>query len=133
MMGNWMKVDELDDCDPIKTNKDTGFNKSIVKGAPDLLDDDPAYPCGLVAKSLFNDTFSLTPIDDGGNTNSVPIEINDDNIAWESDREYKFKNLEGDLKQKQWTDVEDRKLTGFNHTPNYVNQLTHLPHFIFFV
>lgn len=66
MMGNWMKVDELDDCDPIKTNKDTGFSKSIVPGAPDLLDDEPAYPCGLVAKSLFNDTFSLTPVDDAG-------------------------------------------------------------------
>jgi len=121
MMGNWMKVDELDDCDPIKTNKDTGFNKSIVPGAPDLLDDDPAYPCGLVAKSLFNDTFSLTPVDDAGNPNSVPITINDDNIAWESDREYKFKNLEGDLKQKQWTDVENQHFIVWMRTAGLPN------------
>ena len=133
-MGNWMKVDELDDCDPIKTNKDTGFSTSIVPGAPALEDDDPAYPCGLVAKSLFNDTFSLTPVDDSGNSNgAAPITINDDNIAWESDREYKFKNLEGELMKKQWTDVENRKLTEITNTANYVNQLTHLPHFNLFV
>ena len=133
MMGNWLKVDELDDCDPIKTNKDTGFSESIVPGAPALIDDEPAYPCGLVAKSLFNDTFSLTPVDDAGVATGPNININDDNIAWESDREYKFKNLEGDLKAKQWTDVEDRKLTEITNTINHVNQLTHLPHFISFV
>ena len=133
MMGNWLPVSELDDCDPIKTNKDTGFTKSFVDNAPPLEDDEPAYPCGLVAKSLFNDTFTLTPVDDAGSITATPITINDDNIAWESDREYKFKNLEGDLKAKQWTDVEDRKLSEIPHTANYVNQLTHLPHFIFFV
>ena len=133
MMGNWMTVNELDDCDPIKTNKDTGFSTSIVAGAAPLADDEPAYPCGLVAKSLFNDTFTLTPVDDAGNVSGDKININDDNIAWESDREYKFKNLEGDLKAKQWTNVEDRKLTEKPHTVNYLNQLTHLPHFISFV
>ena len=110
-MGNWLEVKDLDDCDPIKTNKDTGFSTSVVPGAPALVDDEPAYPCGLVAKSLFNDTYTLKPADDNGVASGPKITINDDNIAWESDREYKFKNLEGDLKQKQWTDVENRKLT----------------------
>jgi len=62
-----------------------------------------AYPCGLVAKSLFNDTFSLQDV-----TNSKKIDINSENIAWESDREYKFKNMDDpDWQSKQWHDVTD--------------------------
>lgn len=49
----------------------------------------PATPCGLVAKSFFNDNFSGFK-DPKGN----PITIHDDNIAWKTDREYKFKNVE---------------------------------------
>lgn len=47
-------------------------------------------PCGLVARSVFNDTFRL--LKDG-----VPIEIKDaaSVIAWSSDIEYKFKNPTG--------------------------------------
>jgi len=69
-----------------------------------LVADEPAYPCGLVAKSFFNDTFTLK------NDAGVEIDINSDNIAWKSDVEYKFKNLplaEAEWKKKQWHDVED--------------------------
>jgi LEM3 (ligand-effect modulator 3) family / CDC50 family len=45
-------------------------------------------PCGLVAKSFFNDTYTLK-----GPNGSIPI--NDKGIAWESDKEYKFKTLAG--------------------------------------
>lgn len=48
-----------------------------------------AHPCGLVAKSLFNDTYSLFNTT-GGALNRVSI--NESNIAWESDVKYKFKN-----------------------------------------
>lgn len=60
----------------------------------------PAIPCGLNAKSLFNDTFVLK-----WGKDVVPI--NETNIAWPSDREYKFSNMDGDWKSVQWTDMED--------------------------
>ena len=63
LMGNWLEVSALDDCDPIKTNGELGRTMSIGLGdeAPSIpLDpNEPAFPCGLVAKSLFNDTFVL--------------------------------------------------------------------------
>jgi len=56
-MGNNLKVEELDDCDPIKTNKDLSDkdgSRTSVSGK-DLDENAAAYPCGLVAKSVFTD------------------------------------------------------------------------------
>ena len=47
----------------------------------------PANPCGLVAKSVFTDTFWVT------DPNGKNMTINDTDISWASDREYKFKNM----------------------------------------
>lgn len=57
-MGTEMGVNQLSDCDPIITNSNLGKDKKAVNGDP-LIPDDPAFPCGLVAKSYFNDTFEL--------------------------------------------------------------------------
>jgi len=109
LMGNWLDVSALDDCDPIKTNGELGRKYSIgsaINGADpkELIPDAPAFPCGLVAKSLFNDTFVLK--DQSGN----PQVIDSSNIAWKSDVDYKFKNLNQDnWYDVQWTDVEDCK------------------------
>jgi hypothetical protein len=43
-------------------------------------------PCGLVAYSVFNDSFAL--YDSGG----APVALNESGIAWPSDLQYKFKN-----------------------------------------
>jgi len=43
-------------------------------------------PCGLIARSQFNDTFSLW------SPNQEPIPLRKNGIAWASDREKKFKN-----------------------------------------
>ena len=57
-----------------------------------------AIPCGLIAKSVFNDTFLLSsaPFTTNGaltlNTSSGYIPIDSSNIAWKSDVEYKFFN-----------------------------------------
>ena len=114
-MGNNLSVDQLDDCDPIKRNKDIGREFAYDNLTP-LEPDDPAFPCGLVAKSVFNDTFSLSRVGE-----STPIKINEDNIAWKSDVEYKFKNLEGDLKKKQWHDVEDQHFIVWMRTAGLPN------------
>ena len=45
-----------------------------------LSPDAPANPCGLIAKSLFNDTYQL--LDPSGQT----ITIKEDNIAWPGDK-----------------------------------------------
>ena len=110
LMGNYRKVSELDDCDPIKTNKDLGFEFAYnAKKQVPLEPDDPAFPCGLVAKSFFNDTYTLRK---EGSTEDISIDSS--NIAWKSDVEYKFKNLKLDnWEDIQWTNVEDRKCHPF--------------------
>ena len=60
-------------------NKDKPFTESEATKFP-------ANPCGLVAKSLFNDTFDMEK-------SGTKIPMDETGIAWESDIQYKFKNL----------------------------------------
>lgn len=76
--------------------------------------EDPATPCGLVAKSFFNDTFRLYRQENDGK--NVEIEIIQKNIAWSSDIQYKFKNVDGTelpagktYEDVQWLDMTDGK------------------------
>ena len=79
----------LQDCNPIFTNRDAEVTHA-VDGT--LLDPNaPAYPCGLVAKSLFNDTFALYKADSDSKTKTVDSEnlritIDDTDIAWDLDK-----------------------------------------------
>lgn len=50
--------------------EDTANNQSIV-------------PCGLIAWSLFNDTYSFS-------VNNTNLTVNKKGISWKSDREHKF-------------------------------------------
>lgn len=99
-MGEDRTVADLkDSCAPIITNADLlpGVTTS-VDGT--LLDPAaPANPCGLVAKSYFTDSyrfFTQTPTaedmlaKEGEGENE--LKINSVGIAWDSDKEYKFKN-----------------------------------------
>ena len=52
------KNPNIDDCDPVKKNSDIPAVKSISGQVLDPNAD--ANPCGLVAKSFFNDTYTLT-------------------------------------------------------------------------
>ncbi len=76
--------------------------------------DDPAIPCGLVAKSFFNDRFG--PLKKEGGTDITALD--DKNIAWESEKA-RYKNIktknttEVDWKTIQWQDMEDGKLLLF--------------------
>ena len=71
-----------------------------------LNDEDPAIPCGLVAKSFFNDTFELYKKGTNGATDKK-IDIIRSNIAWSSDIQYKFDNIKEGLPDgKTWQDVQ---------------------------
>ena len=73
LQGHARNTKDIDgsDCDPLKLGED---NK-------------PYYPCGLIANSKFNDTFSA-PIAfnwPGVDTQNYTYPMTDDNIAWSSD------------------------------------------------
>ena len=91
------KMKESQDCDPVVTNEDMNKKKNIKDN--DLTSDDIAIPCGLMAKSFFNDTFKFKLL---GETNKT-IEVNDTNIARKSDKD-KFKNIDLSM---QWIDMTD--------------------------
>jgi len=59
--------------------------------------DQPAIPCGLIAKSFFNDTFELFKChEDDCDTKPelrIKIAIAQNDIAWTSDVQDKFKNI----------------------------------------
>ncbi|PKS07572.1 hypothetical protein jhhlp_006176 [Lomentospora prolificans] len=66
-------------CDPLRSDSNTSL---------------PYYPCGLIANSLFNDTFT-SPERLGGDEPVIYAMSNNTNIAWSSDRE-----LYGETKYK---------------------------------
>ena len=86
-----------DDCDPVVTNSEMGKTKNIYN--EDLEPNEIAVPCGLIAKSYFNDNFNL--YDSNGNV----IEINQNNIAFKADKENHFKNSQDP--NKQWINMTD--------------------------
>ncbi|KAL8539580.1 hypothetical protein ACS0TY_001260 [Phlomoides rotata] len=62
-----------------------GDYKKTDNCEPEALNNDnqPIVPCGLIAWSLFNDTYSLS-------RNGIPLPVNKKDIAWESDKTHKF-------------------------------------------
>ena len=88
MKGKWLSGDSLGACDPVIYMSAIGRTRYVDGSIADP--NAPAFPCGLVAKSIFNDTFNLTQV---GVSPNVKIEINETNIAWESDVKYKFRNI----------------------------------------
>ena len=82
-------------------------------------------PCGLVAKSFFTDKYQLCDASVEGNncdtlTEANEVKIESDNIAWTSDVNFKFRNLQAvpddacktapcSWENTQWLYMTDRK------------------------
>lgn len=63
------------------------------------------YPCGLVARSTFNDTFYLSL------NKGQPIEYTGKGIAWASDIDRKFKDIGSSLDSNKFTRVDSNNQT----------------------
>ena len=62
LMGKEIDSTQADQCSPIIYNSDLDFVNGTALSYVNGQELDPnaiAYPCGLIAKSLFNDTYSL--------------------------------------------------------------------------
>ena len=87
-----------ENCEPAEKNKDMGFpnNKKALDGS-DLDDNSFAVPCGLMAKTFFNDSYTFKIGDEN-------LEVDETNIAFEKDKKIYDKNPD---KSRQWTDITD--------------------------
>lgn len=101
--GEVLTVDQLEsDCDPAVTNAEMG--KTVSINGTKLDPNAAAFPCGLIAKSFFNDEFKL--VKDSGDV----FEIDDENIAWESDKNEKFKKPSvTNADSIMWQDVTEER------------------------
>lgn len=82
----------------------------------------PAIPCGLVAKSIFNDTYELYKVNDNGANDHIDIDTT--GIAWSSDISYKYKNIEKantDYRDIQWYDMTDEHFIVWMRTAGLPN------------
>ena len=98
--GKMFSVEEMrnsQDCDPAVTNAEMNKTKSCDPSV-NLDPKEIAIPCGLIAKSYFNDKFTNWKI------NGESFSPDEKDIAWKADKELKYKNI--DLK-KQWIDMTD--------------------------
>jgi hypothetical protein len=111
LMGNTLSKDDIKpSCYPVSTVRDLG----LYIENPNLSPKSVASPCGLIAKSKFNDTYSIIPRKP--NKDIIRISFND--ISWSHDRNDKFKNHH--LETKMWTSVEDCKIY-LAHFINWMN------------
>ena len=88
-----------DNCEPAETNEEMGFSsgKKAYDGKTDLIMNNIAIPCGLIAKTYFNDKFTFY-------INNEHLNVDDTNIAF--DRDKKIFNKDIDL-SKQWISLKD--------------------------
>jgi hypothetical protein len=106
LLGHDRAKHEINDyCMPVVDMSDLGFITNM-----DISSDDPANPCGLIAKSFFNDTYRLYK---PGGTNEV--EISEHGIAWDVDKEEKFDKLDS-WEEDQWINVEN----GIVHSEHFM-------------
>ena len=105
LKGNVLKESEVkDDCDPVILNKDIYEGVKNFGGTIELDQNAVAHPCGLIARSYFNDSFSIKK-KDAQDENGITI--SDEDIAWSVDKK-KYKNAPNS-DQIQWLNVEEER------------------------
>lgn len=98
LAGEALSVDDIkSDCDPVYLNLHIGPNLMSFTNKTLLDPNAPANPCGLIAKSFFNDRYQLSTL-------NKQIKINEAGIAWESDKNLKYKINNTEL---HWLNPED--------------------------
>ncbi|OMJ69616.1 hypothetical protein SteCoe_32615 [Stentor coeruleus] len=104
LKGSDLSKDDIEStCDPVLEIKN--LHRDIMVN---LSRTDVANPCGLVAKSYFNDTFSLYQKD-----SNKTVKIHENDIAFPRDKDDKFRNS-SDVDKKRWTDVTDEHFIVWN-------------------
>ena len=94
LQGN--EISDTEDCSPALYNKDMDLgDKKAIDGSSTLEPNEVAIPCGLMAKTFFNDTYSFK-------INGNDLDVKEDDITFEKDRDLFKKNPS---KDKQWTDL----------------------------
>ena len=102
LKGNILTEKEIkDDCDPIILNKDIYLGLKNIDNNEELDPNGVAHPCGLIAKSYFNDSYII--VKQGGDEDII---ISDTDIAWSVDKD-RYKN--SDNKSLQWFNVENER------------------------
>ena len=91
--------DSTEDCEPAEYNSEMGFSsdKKAIDGTTNLIMESKAIPCGLMAKTFFNDTYKFY-------LDSQLINVDERNIAFDKDRDLYKKERD---RSKQWHSLKD--------------------------
>lgn len=99
LSGEVLTADQIEaDCDPVFKNKHLNVEYAMDK-VTKLDPEAAANPCGLIAKSLFNDTYNVT-------LDNKEIKINETGIAWQSDIDLKY-DYPPNHEKLLWTDTKN--------------------------
>lgn len=97
LSGDDLAPGDMTSCSPVTKMKDLERVPIYEQAKEKLKPDDAANPCGLIAKSFFNDTYALYAPD-----KSI-VEIKETDISWDSDDEKLGRPK--DYESLQWLDV----------------------------
>ena len=91
------KTKSTDDCEPAETNREMNLGTNVAIDGTPLIMDSKAIPCGLMAKTFFNDTYTFK-------INNEPINVDETDISFDKDRDLYKTNID---KSQQWHDLTD--------------------------
>ena len=98
LSGDVLSESDITSCEPVTKFSDFGFEPVYALDGHVLAPDEVANPCGLIAKTMFNDTFMLV------GPENQKVDIDETDIAWTTDED-KFARPSG-YKAIQWADVD---------------------------